>query len=74
MTCFGWTWEYIDDFMTIPRLKEIAKFHKLNPPQHLLLISIARYWGITGPEDSKIEKSGLDENGASLFDVVQQQG
>ena len=23
-TCFGWTWEYIDEFVTVPRLTEIT--------------------------------------------------
>ena len=63
MTCFpGWTWEYIDQNMTIPRLLEITEYHKVQPPIHIL---IGRYFGY--PKKS----SELDDEGQTLFDVMQ---
>ena len=37
MTAFGWTWEYVDDYMTIPRFESISNFWKESPPVHELL-------------------------------------
>lgn len=60
MTCFqGWTWEYIDNHMTIPRLLHINKYQQDNPPIHAM---IASYFG-----DGK--KSETNESGESLFDL-----
>lgn len=65
MACFpGWTWEYIDDLMTIPRYLAIQKYQKNNPPLHIM---VAAYLGVGG--DSGDRKSGTDENGQSLFDL-----
>jgi len=59
--------------MTIPRVQEIARFHKLNPPQYLLLNSICKYWGIIKNENEVTDPvSCLDENGGSLFDAFPQ--
>lgn len=60
MTCFpGWTWEYIDHHMTIPRLLSINQYHKESPPIHTM---IASYFGIG-------KKSETNENGETLFDL-----
>ena len=39
ITVTGWTWEYIDDHMTIPRLDEMTTYWKYQPPIHLMLAS-----------------------------------
>lgn len=39
----GWTWEYIDEHMTIARLAEMTAFWKKNPPVDLM---VAAYLGI----------------------------
>ncbi|MFI5230064.1 MAG: hypothetical protein ACHQWU_13405 [Gemmatimonadales bacterium] len=31
---FGWTWEYIDEYVTVPRLQEIAAYWAKVPPLH----------------------------------------
>lgn len=49
ITCTGWTWEYIDDFMTVPRLKSLNLYWKIRPPVH---VSVAGYLGI-GKEEEK---------------------
>jgi len=41
--CTGWTWEYIDDFMTIPRIKDMSAYWQDNPPLHQM---VASYFGI----------------------------
>ena len=66
MACFpGWTWEYIDDNMTIPRLRAITEYQNSNPPTHVL---VAAYMGVGTKSASK--PSEVDANGKSLLDVV----
>ncbi|HLQ13101.1 MAG TPA: hypothetical protein VK130_07630 [Steroidobacteraceae bacterium] len=44
MTSFqGWTWEYIDEHMTIQRLLAINAYQEKSPPMHLM---VAAYLGI----------------------------
>lgn len=50
----GWTWDYIDDNMTIPRYLALAKYWKEWPPIHKL---VAAYLGYKG----KKEEASLDE-------------
>lgn len=45
--CTGWTWEYIDEHMTLPRLAEMSAYWKNNPPLHSM---IAAYFGIGTPK------------------------
>lgn len=40
MTITGWSWEYIDEYMTIPRLEKMTEYWSENPPVHILLASI----------------------------------
>lgn len=42
---FGWSWEYIDDFMTIPRLLEMTEYWEKYPPLHVM---VAQYFEIGG--------------------------
>ncbi len=72
MTCFpGWTWEYIDDHMTIPRMTAINKYQSSHPPIHVM---IAAYLGIKTDASSSEGGSfgvaeGYNEDGQSLFDL-----
>ena len=43
MTFPGWTWEYIDQNMTLPRLTALNKYWQKYPPVHCL---IAAYLGV----------------------------
>jgi hypothetical protein len=66
MSCFpGWTWEYVDEHMTLPRLAAIVKYHNTNPPLHWMA---ARYLGYGASAEKTTAKSELDEDGLSLFD------
>lgn len=42
-TCFGWTYDYIDDHMTLSRLSEITPYLRKNPPVHQLVASYMGY-------------------------------
>jgi hypothetical protein len=50
IACTGWTWEYIDDHMTIPRLSAMTRYWNQNPPVHVL---VAGYIGYEAPEDGR---------------------
>lgn len=65
MTTFGWSWEYVDEEMTLPRLYAIWKQWKRSPPMHVM---IAAYLGHLKPEaDSTNQPTGpLD----SMFDAM----
>jgi hypothetical protein len=62
MTSYGWTWEYVDDFMTLPRLHSIWKAWKRFPPVHIM---VAGYLGF-GKEAPKQPDGPLD----GLFDSM----
>jgi hypothetical protein len=46
IACTGWTWEYIDNHMTIPRLSTMTRYWSQNPPVHVL---VAEYMGYEAP-------------------------
>ena len=67
LACFpGWTWEYIDDHMTVPRYLAIQRYQKDNPPLHLM---VAAYFGVGKEGESGPTASGVDSDGNSLFDL-----
>lgn len=37
ITVTGWTWEYIDMNMTLPRLYSLTQYWRDNPPLHILI-------------------------------------
>lgn len=46
ITCFpGWTYEYIDDHVDIPRLRAINSYQRQHPPVHIL---VAAFMGVKG--------------------------
>jgi hypothetical protein len=42
-TCFGWTWEYIDEFVTVPRLKRWRSTGGVHPPLQELFAAFVGY-------------------------------
>jgi hypothetical protein len=40
---FGWTFEYIDEFVTLPQLKEMSHFWEKNPPIHRMVATYLGY-------------------------------
>ena len=52
----GWTWDYVENHMTVPRLKAMHEEWQRNPPLPLM---IATYLGIRkehGSSDNLIER------------------
>lgn len=41
--CLGWTWDYIDNNMTMSRLEAYKKYWQKNPPTHQLVASYLGY-------------------------------
>jgi hypothetical protein len=50
MTTFGWSWEYVDEQMTLPRLHSVWKQWKRFPPIHKM---VAVYLGMAKPDADK---------------------
>lgn len=68
LTCFpGWTWEYIDREMTIPRWRAIQAYQKKHPALHLIMAS---YTGV----NKAIAEADADAAPAeeSLLDLMPQ--
>ena len=55
---FGWTFEHIDEFVTLPQLKEMSEFWKRNPPVHRM---VATYLGIGKARPSDNESVPVEE-------------
>lgn len=45
VTATGWTWEYVDEYMTLPRFRELTDYWLRFPPPHLSLSSIVSAFG-----------------------------
>ena len=44
MSCFpGWTWEYVDRHMTLPRLMSLQNYWGEHPPIHRMVASYLGY-------------------------------
>jgi hypothetical protein len=57
VTCFpGWTFEYIDECMTLPRVHAITRYQKQNPPVHWMLAS---FFGAGDKKQDEGEPSDL---------------
>jgi hypothetical protein len=54
----GWTWEYVDEEMTLPRADEFVKLWKITPPLRLVLASIAVALGMPAPDAKPKLKPG----------------
>lgn len=63
----GWTWEYVDEEMTLPRADEFVKLWKITPPLRLVLTSIAVALGMPAPNvASKLKPSDPRPPGKDL--------
>jgi hypothetical protein len=57
MTITGWSWEYIDDYMTLPRLYGMMDYWKDHPPLHIVL---AAFVGIKPSKKNAAPASGSE--------------
>lgn len=69
MSAFGWTWEYIDDNMTLPRFYEISEQWEKWPPVHLAVLAYMGYG-----QESEENKKKKDANETSFADLQQMFG
>ncbi len=60
VTATNWSWEYIDECMTLPRFRELTDYWLRYPPGHLTLSAIAGAFG--GGTGSSKSKSSSDRN------------
>ncbi len=49
IACTGWTWDYIDQHMTLPRLIAMNSYWTEHPPLHLL---VSAYFGVKSGSDN----------------------
>jgi hypothetical protein len=49
----GWTWDYVENHITIPRLKALHKEWQRHPP---LALMVAGYLGIKPKEEGSVEE------------------
>ena len=75
---FGWTWEYIDDHMTIPRMTAVNKMQRERPPQYMVMDDLRRmvagYMGVNldaGKNEGQdsAPADGYASDGTTLFDM-----
>lgn len=71
----GWTWEYIDEFVTIPRLLEMSAYWRKSPPLHELVAAFVGYGdkssAVTADEVVRMDS---EENAAAFVRAFQQAG
>lgn len=72
MDAFGWTWEYIDEEMTLPRYRAITERWKTFPPLSVTAAAIARGLGIMKPAAQKPSPEGGNtaDQRQALFDML----
>lgn len=59
---FGWSWEYVDEEMTLPRMEAIAKHWETVPPLSVSLASIAAALGV--------KRSDKKETGQDMGELI----
>lgn len=57
----GWTWDYVEQEVDLPRLTALSGYWRRHPPMHIM---VAAYLGV-GDKPARER----DEDGTSLFDL-----
>jgi hypothetical protein len=58
----GWTWEYVGQYMTLPRLKALNKYWENNPPLHQQVQALFGGLGVdTTSTATPPEEGGFDD-------------
>jgi hypothetical protein len=71
ITATGWTWEYIDRFMTLPRLEQLTKTWMEYPPTHISVAGIVH--GLAGKKPQApraVDDDGLPEDLRGTADLA----
>jgi len=66
---FGWSWEYIDEEMTLPRMESVMKHWDKIPPVSVTLAGIAAALGVKREEKKEVDAGNIEEL-ARLFGGV----
>lgn len=68
----GWTWEYIDESMDIPRLTALNRYWAASPPIHTMLAAFFGY----EPNKQQPEKQpdNSDEEMRALLEILHHVG
>ena len=59
---FGYTWEYIDEYFTLPRLFEVESYWTKYPPLHVIARTFVEIKEGPGETGSSSEKVGTAED------------
>jgi len=51
VACTGWTWDYIEDELDVPRLSALSSHWRSHPPTHVL---VAAYVGFKAPQEDGV--------------------
>jgi hypothetical protein len=65
----GWSWEYIDEEMTMPRANEFVDLWKLTPPLRVTLSIIAHALGMESPESTGAAPKGKKQDLGSYLEA-----
>jgi hypothetical protein len=64
----GWTWDYVEGELTVPRLKALSRFWAQSPPPHMVLKALAQALGAwpssRAPADAETSWADLRALGA----------
>ena len=68
---FGWTWEYIDEEMTLPRYEAICDHWQRVPPVAVSASAIAQYLGAIklDPAPKRKAEPAKEQDMAALFEM-----
>jgi hypothetical protein len=72
MASYGWTWEYIDSNVTLPRLMAVLKYQANHRPVHVLLGALAAHFGISLKADQDKEGEGKPASQLDFFAALSQ--
>lgn len=59
----GWTWEYLDEFLTLPRLDALTKHWERYPPVH---ITAALFTGVAAAATGAAPESAASRSAAPV--------
>lgn len=66
MTATGWTWEYIDNHVTLPQVEALSRFWSHTPPVAIQLRRIARFLGLPDMPSAAVAKPEVPDRPRSL--------
>ncbi len=61
ITITGWTWEYIDEQMTLPRLYGLSDYWRDHPPLHILIGAFLGVKPAGKPKTTEQQESDLNQ-------------